>query len=62
MQEKIEILKIRCPKCGVQADYHGNPWRPFCSQRCQQLDLGDWADEGYRIAGDPVPNPQDDEP
>ena len=25
-------------------------WRPFCSERCQLLDLAKWADGGYRIA------------
>ncbi len=23
---------------------------PFCSKRCRLLDLGNWADESYRIA------------
>ena len=26
-------------------------WRPFCSERCQLLDLQDWVDERYRIPG-----------
>ena len=26
-----------------------NPWRPFCSERCRQSDLGAWASESYRI-------------
>ena len=32
-----------------------NPHRPFCSERCQLLDLSAWANERYRIPGDPVP-------
>ena len=24
-------------------------WRPFCSERCKLLDLGDWIDERYRV-------------
>ena len=32
-----------------------NPHRPFCSERCQMLDLSGWTTERYRIAGDPVP-------
>jgi len=28
-----------------------NPHRPFCSERCRQIDLGNWAAENYRIAG-----------
>jgi endogenous inhibitor of DNA gyrase (YacG/DUF329 family) len=31
------------------------PWRPFCSERCRNLDLARWADGDYRIPGDPVP-------
>jgi uncharacterized protein len=27
-----------------------NRWRPFCSERCKTLDLGDWAAERYRVA------------
>lgn len=26
-----------------------NPYRPFCSQRCKLIDLGQWASENYRI-------------
>lgn len=44
--------KVRCPQCGGEALYSPeNPWRPFCSERCRQIDLGAWANESYRIAG-----------
>jgi len=26
-----------------------NRYRPFCSERCQLIDLGQWADEQYRM-------------
>ena len=26
-----------------------NPYRPFCSKRCKNIDLGAWADEDYRV-------------
>jgi endogenous inhibitor of DNA gyrase (YacG/DUF329 family) len=43
---------VRCPQCGGEAVWSpGNPWRPFCSERCKQIDLGAWAAESYRIAG-----------
>jgi len=29
-----------------------NQWRPFCSERCKMIDLGQWASEGYRVAGE----------
>jgi hypothetical protein len=35
-------------------------WRPFCSERCKQLDLAAWIDGAYRIPGPPVSLP--DEP
>jgi uncharacterized protein len=28
--------------------------RPFCSERCQQLDLGRWLTESYRVPGQPL--------
>ncbi len=28
-----------------------NRWRPFCSERCKLIDLGEWASERYRVAG-----------
>jgi len=27
-------------------------FRPFCSKRCADLDLGAWLNESYRIPGD----------
>ena len=26
-----------------------NPFRPFCSERCKNLDLGAWASESFRV-------------
>ncbi|HWI79194.1 MAG TPA: DNA gyrase inhibitor YacG [Ramlibacter sp.] len=51
---------VRCPACGGDSVYApDNPFRPFCSQRCKNLDLGAWASESFRVAGD---NPPDDAP
>jgi endogenous inhibitor of DNA gyrase (YacG/DUF329 family) len=35
-------------------------FRPFCSARCAQIDLGRWFAEDYRIAASP-PDPNADE-
>lgn len=41
---------VTCPSCGAQAPWNkDNPWRPFCSERCKLIDLGEWADGGYAI-------------
>jgi len=42
---------VKCPRCGNPTEYEGNPFRPFCSQRCKLVDLGTWLDESYRIPG-----------
>ncbi|MCA1957540.1 MAG: DNA gyrase inhibitor YacG [Nitrospira sp.] len=40
-----------CPLCRKPTSWERNPWRPFCSERCQMTDLGRWASEGYRVSG-----------
>ncbi|MCE7965723.1 MAG: DNA gyrase inhibitor YacG [Nitrospira sp.] len=40
-----------CPECHHPTTWQDNPWRPFCSERCQLLDLGAWAGGQYRIKG-----------
>jgi uncharacterized protein len=39
----------RCPLCRRETSWENNPWRPFCSERCQLIDLGKWASEEYRV-------------
>jgi len=42
---------VSCPRCGAQVAWSPeNPCRPFCSERCKLIDLGDWAMEKYRVA------------
>ena len=40
---------VKCPKCGRETEYHGNEFRPFCSERCKMLDLGAWIDGEYTL-------------
>lgn len=44
------LEKITCPICAKantwQAD---NKFRPFCSDRCKLIDLGEWASENRKI-------------
>jgi endogenous inhibitor of DNA gyrase (YacG/DUF329 family) len=39
----------RCPQCRRETSWEDNPWKPFCSERCQMIDLGHWAAEDYRV-------------
>ncbi len=34
-------------------------WRPFCSKRCANLDLGKWLSDGYVIAGQSADDEED---
>ena len=43
--------KITCPVCRRITTWDNNQWRPFCSERCKIIDLGDWASEKHVIAG-----------
>lgn len=47
---------LPCPTCGKPVEWTASsPWRPFCSERCRLIDLGEWLGEEKRIAGDPLP-------
>jgi endogenous inhibitor of DNA gyrase (YacG/DUF329 family) len=48
------VRRVRCPTCRRDTPWTGNPWRPFCSERCKVLDLAAWADERYRIPGESI--------
>ena len=39
----------RCPICKKEVTIEA-PARPFCSDRCKQIDLGRWLNEEYRIS------------
>ena len=44
-----------CPTCNKQVQWQDNPFRPFCSERCKLVDLGQWVNEEYRVPGKSVP-------
>ncbi len=41
----------QCPHCTRQVTWPETSTYPFCSERCQLIDLGLWANEEYRIPG-----------
>ncbi len=50
---------VRCPTCGGDSVYSAsNPFRPFCSERCKNIDFGGWASESFRMEATP---PKDDD-
>ncbi|MFN9140037.1 MAG: DNA gyrase inhibitor YacG [Betaproteobacteria bacterium] len=45
----------QCPVCRTPVAWiEASRWRPFCSERCRTIDLGDWASERHVIAGSPL--------
>jgi endogenous inhibitor of DNA gyrase (YacG/DUF329 family) len=47
---------MKCPICHRPVIYdEGNPYRPFCSERCKLLDFGAWANEEYTVPAEEAP-------
>lgn len=43
-------VSVSCPQCKKAVKWNEkSEFRPFCSDRCQQIDLGAWADESYSV-------------
>ncbi|MFZ3129387.1 MAG: DNA gyrase inhibitor YacG [Rhodoferax sp.] len=48
---------VRCPACGGDSVYSpSNPARPFCSDRCKNMDFGAWASETFRVPTQAAPD------
>lgn len=59
MPESLPRKIVACPQCGGDSIYAlSNAYRPFCSERCKNLDLGAWASESFRV---PTEAPPDDQ-
>ncbi len=54
-----KLRRVRCPQCRRLTDWHDNPWRPFCSERCRLIDLGAWAEGRYGIPGESLSEQQE---
>lgn len=49
----------KCPSCQSPATLD---YRPFCSKRCADIDLGKWLNEDYKIESDEENNVDEYEP
>lgn len=48
---------VDCPTCGTKVSWTATSlFRPFCSERCKQIDLGAWAEEKYAIPAVNLPD------
>ncbi len=61
MAEERKKKVVSCPTCGKDVAWgEESPYRPFCSERCKLIDLGQWANEQYRIPEQETP-PEDNQ-
>lgn len=49
---------LLCPICRKPAVER---YRPFCSRRCAEVDLGRWFGEVYRVPAEPAEEPSKDD-
>jgi endogenous inhibitor of DNA gyrase (YacG/DUF329 family) len=50
-----DVFMVACPTCKTAVPWVAEQvFKPFCSQRCKLIDLGDWATEAHKIPGGPV--------
>lgn len=46
------LVVVKCPTCRKPVSWSASePFKPFCSERCRLIDLGDWATEAHKIPG-----------
>lgn len=49
-------MKLSCPTCHFTLEWSStNPYRPFCSERCRLIDLGEWFSEERKICTEQSP-------
>ena len=61
-EDNIQEITLNCPTCKKIVLWNDQfPFRPFCSDRCRLIDLGEWASENHRIAGDNLDINSEDE-
>jgi uncharacterized protein len=51
-------MKHKCPICKAETDSAVHAEFPFCSERCRERDLGNWASEKY-VVSEPVFNEEE---
>ena len=56
---QVKTPQVSCPTCKKPVDWTPQQkWRPFCSERCRLIDLGEWLTEERRIPGEPAHLPE----
>ena len=51
---------IKCPTCKKTVEWADtSSFKPFCSERCRLIDLGDWAAEKHAIPAESIPSTEE---
>lgn len=45
----MKTLNVTCPNCKKTFNYYSSEFRPFCTERCRLIDLGQWLNESYTV-------------
>ena len=45
----MKFLEVTCPNCKKKFNYYSSEFRPFCTERCRLIDLGQWLNESYTV-------------
>lgn len=48
--KKKRVMRHKCPICKAETDSAVHADFPFCSERCRDRDLGNWASEKYVVS------------
>lgn len=54
----MKVLEVSCPNCKKRFNYYVSDFRPFCTERCRDIDMGHWLSESYTV---PVEKLNEDE-
>jgi endogenous inhibitor of DNA gyrase (YacG/DUF329 family) len=57
-EHRVRAMLHKCPICKTATDSDKDRDFPFCSERCRDRDLGNWATEKY-VVSDPIFNEDD---
>jgi uncharacterized protein len=54
------VAIVKCPVCSKPVAWNeSSRWRPFCSERCRTIDLGEWAANRHVIPGSAAETAED---
>lgn len=50
----MKKIDVTCPTCKKKFSYYDSTFRPFCSEKCRLIDLGQWLTESYAVPAEKI--------